>query len=182
MNYSEANDETKRKFIEVIDKRLAQLVELGNHWANRAVQYLFVTSGGSLVAILGYFGSNPTNISGALVIASILFTAAIIGVGLLIIAIYFRILYISTFFRKDIKHFLDSSLSWENLHSKDESRSGFPALEISVGLITFFIFIIGLGFASCGIREVFASKAPIQTSEPVMPASKQSVATKQSIY
>ena len=107
-----------------INERWRQLHALEKEWAERAVQYLFLTNAGAAIATLIFLGAsekafNRTGLKWSLA----LFVGGLILVGFVIAKTYYHMSGLFKHYRRAVDSYFHDQITWDDMNRQDVRRS-----------------------------------------------------------
>jgi len=142
-NHSQLEEGLRKQFVDQINQRWSQLYHLEKEWADKAVNFLFLTNSGGSIAMLGFIGSRQQ--VNALVVWGLgIMLLGLIFVGFLIAHGYHRIGGLFDAWRKDVREYFLDRISWEKLNEDDASRSKSSMMDLFLGYGSLLCFVLGI--------------------------------------
>jgi uncharacterized membrane protein len=107
-----------------INERWRQLHALEKEWAERAVQYLFLTNAGGAIATLSFLGASEKafNRTG-LKWSSALFVGGLILVGFVVAKTYYHMSGLFKHYRRAVDSYFHDQITWDDMNRQDVRRS-----------------------------------------------------------
>jgi hypothetical protein len=107
-----------------INERWRQLHAHEKEWAERAVQYLFLTNAGGDIATLSFLGASEKafNRTG-LKWSSALFVGGLILVGFVIAKTYYHMSGLFKHYRRAVDSYFHDQITWDDMNRQDARRS-----------------------------------------------------------
>jgi hypothetical protein len=107
-----------------INERWRQLHALEKEWAERAVQYLFLTNAGGAIATLSFLGASEKafNRTG-LKWSSALFVSGLILVGFVVAKTYYHMSGLFKHYRRAVDSYFHDQMTWDDMNRQDVRRS-----------------------------------------------------------
>jgi hypothetical protein len=107
-----------------INERWRQLHALEREWAERAVQYLFLTNAGGAIATLSFLGASEKafNRTG-LKCSSALFVGGLILVGFVVAKTYYHMSGLFKHYRRAVDSYFHDQITWRDMNRHDARRS-----------------------------------------------------------
>jgi uncharacterized membrane protein len=107
-----------------INERWRQLHALEKEWAERAVQYLFLTNAGGAIATLSFLGAsekafNRTGLKWSLA----LFVGGLILVGFVMAKTYYHMSGLFKHYRRAVDSYFHDQITWDDMNRQDARRS-----------------------------------------------------------
>jgi hypothetical protein len=148
-NYSQVSLEIQRQYIERINQRWSQLYHLQKEWADKAINFLFLTNSGGAIAMLGFIGATQ-HVHLLVVMGLGIMLLGLISVGVLVAHVYHQMTGLFDAWRKDVREYFIDRISWEKLNSDDDLRSKDPVLNLCLGYASLGCFITGITLGILG--------------------------------
>ena len=119
-------------------------------WADKAINFLFLTNSGRAIAMLGFIGAKQ-QLNSLVVWGLGIMLLGLIFVGVLVARVYHQMTGLFNAWRKDVNEYFFDRISWEKLHEDDNYRSKDSILDLCLGYGSFICFIIGIALGVWGL-------------------------------
>lgn len=149
-NHSQFSVEIQRQYIDHINQRWSQLYHLQKEWADKAINFLFLTNSGGAIAMLGFIGTKG-QVHTLVVWGLGIMLLGIVFVGVLVACVYHQMTDLFNAWRKDVREYFFDRISWEKLSEDDNQRSKDPVLNLCLGYGSLGCFIVGIALGIWGL-------------------------------
>jgi hypothetical protein len=149
-NHSQFSLEIQRQYIDRINQRWSQLYHLQKEWADKAINFLFLTNSGGAIAMLGFIGATQ-HVHFLVVLGLVIMLLGLIFVGVLVAHVYHQMTGLFDTWRVDVKEYFLDRISWEKLNEDDNLRSKDSILNLCLGYGSLGCFIIGITLGVFGL-------------------------------
>ena len=137
-----------------ISERWEQLYNVSTEHAKETIQYLFIVNAGGTGALLGFLGvSEKARSSGFLIAALCCFSAGLVLVGILRVFIVHHLMGIFERWKKDVSKYYMNQITYDEITSEDDRRTGSDKIEFTIGYLSGILFIVGLVLGSIGLFD-----------------------------
>ena len=149
-NHSQMPLEIQRQYIDRINQRWSQLYHLQKEWADKVINFLFLTNSGGAIAMLGFIGSRQ-QVHSLVVWGLGIMLLGLIFVGVLVAHVYHQMTGLFDAWRTDVKEYFLDRISWEKLNEDDNVRSRDHVLNLYLGYGSLGCFIVGIALGVWGL-------------------------------
>jgi len=149
-NFSQLPESHRQQNIDHINQRWSQLYHLQKEWADKAVNFLFLTNSGGAIAMLSFIGTRE-DVHCLVKIGLALMLIGIILVGVLVARSYHLMTGLFDAYRTDVKEYFADRISQEKLNEDDSKRSKDSKWDLILGYGSFGCFILGISLGIYGL-------------------------------